>query len=392
MPKKTFTAGEVLTAADVNSFLMDQSVMTFATSAARGSAIGTATEGMVSYLNDTNSLEVFDGSAWNTFNPQSGNAIINGAFDFWQRGTSFVGTGFVYMADRWMGVRSAFAAGGTFSQQSVSDSALPNIQFATRLQRDSGNTNTGGLIYVSALESADSIPYAGKTVTLSFFARRGTNYSGDNSRIGSIIYTGTGTNQSAAGMSGWTGVSATSVNHDLTTTWQRFTQTVTLGTNIKQIGLYFQTAVFSGTAGANDWVEITGVQLEAGSAATPFRRNANSIQGELAACQRYYYRVSDVAGAGGLWPLGTTESTTLVSAVNQNPVTMRADPTSVEFSNLRTWDGSSVTPITNITVGKCNPSFTQLNFLVASGLTQFRSARILVSASSAGFIGISAEL
>ena len=58
MPKKTFTAGEVLAAADVNTFLMDQSVMTFADSGARGSAIGTATEGMVTYLEDTDELEL----------------------------------------------------------------------------------------------------------------------------------------------------------------------------------------------------------------------------------------------------------------------------------------------------------------------------------------------
>jgi len=57
--RKVFTAGEVLSAANVMEFLMDQSVMTFAGSAARGSSIGTATEGMVSYLTDTNKIEVF---------------------------------------------------------------------------------------------------------------------------------------------------------------------------------------------------------------------------------------------------------------------------------------------------------------------------------------------
>jgi len=57
--RKVFTAGEVLSAANVMEFLMDQSVMTFSGSAARGSAIGTATEGMVSYLTDTNKIEVF---------------------------------------------------------------------------------------------------------------------------------------------------------------------------------------------------------------------------------------------------------------------------------------------------------------------------------------------
>lgn len=64
MPKKTFTAGEVLAAADVNTFLMDQAVMTFASSAARGSAIGTATEGMLTYLADTNVFQFWNGTAY----------------------------------------------------------------------------------------------------------------------------------------------------------------------------------------------------------------------------------------------------------------------------------------------------------------------------------------
>jgi hypothetical protein len=64
MPRKVFTAGEVLAAADVNEFLGDQAVMTFAGTAARGSAIGTAVEGMVSYLEDSNLLSIYDGSNW----------------------------------------------------------------------------------------------------------------------------------------------------------------------------------------------------------------------------------------------------------------------------------------------------------------------------------------
>jgi hypothetical protein len=64
MSRKVFTAGEVLAASDVNSFLMDQSVMSFAGTAARGSAIGTAVEGMVTYLNDSNSLSVNNGTDW----------------------------------------------------------------------------------------------------------------------------------------------------------------------------------------------------------------------------------------------------------------------------------------------------------------------------------------
>jgi hypothetical protein len=64
MSRKVFTAGEVLAAADVNSFLMDQSIMSFAGTAARGSAIGTATEGMYTHLEDTDALQFWNGSAW----------------------------------------------------------------------------------------------------------------------------------------------------------------------------------------------------------------------------------------------------------------------------------------------------------------------------------------
>jgi hypothetical protein len=62
--KKTFTAGEVLTASDVNTYLMEQSVMNFAGTAARASAIPTPSEGMVSYRSDTDNVEFYNGSSW----------------------------------------------------------------------------------------------------------------------------------------------------------------------------------------------------------------------------------------------------------------------------------------------------------------------------------------
>jgi hypothetical protein len=62
--KKTFVAGEVLLAQDVNDYLMDQSVMNFASSAARASAIPTPTEGMTTYVQDRNQIETFDGAEY----------------------------------------------------------------------------------------------------------------------------------------------------------------------------------------------------------------------------------------------------------------------------------------------------------------------------------------
>lgn len=62
--KKTFVAGAVLTASDVNTYLMDQAVMRFATASARSTALPTPSEGMMSYLDSTNAVEVYDGASW----------------------------------------------------------------------------------------------------------------------------------------------------------------------------------------------------------------------------------------------------------------------------------------------------------------------------------------
>jgi hypothetical protein len=66
---KLFVSGDVLTAAQVNTYLMDQTIMRFADAATRTAAFGgagepTLAEGMFSYLIDTNALEYYNGSAW----------------------------------------------------------------------------------------------------------------------------------------------------------------------------------------------------------------------------------------------------------------------------------------------------------------------------------------
>jgi hypothetical protein len=66
MPRKEFESFTRLDASDVNTYLMDQSVMTFAGTAARGSAIATPVEGMVSYLEDINAISIYDGADWKT--------------------------------------------------------------------------------------------------------------------------------------------------------------------------------------------------------------------------------------------------------------------------------------------------------------------------------------
>jgi hypothetical protein len=62
--KKTFTAGAVLTASDVNGYLMEQSVMVFASAAARSSAIPSPSAGMVTYLTDVNQVQAYNGTSY----------------------------------------------------------------------------------------------------------------------------------------------------------------------------------------------------------------------------------------------------------------------------------------------------------------------------------------
>jgi hypothetical protein len=65
MGYKLFSSGEILTSANVNNYLMKQTVMVFADSTARTTALsGVLAAGMISYLTGTNSLETYNGSAW----------------------------------------------------------------------------------------------------------------------------------------------------------------------------------------------------------------------------------------------------------------------------------------------------------------------------------------
>jgi len=61
---RTFNVGEVLTANNVNTYLMQQSVMVFDDASARSTAITSPSEGMVTYLTDSNTLWFYGGSAW----------------------------------------------------------------------------------------------------------------------------------------------------------------------------------------------------------------------------------------------------------------------------------------------------------------------------------------
>ena len=64
MAFKLFSDGDVLSATEVNDYMMNQQIMVFDDSTARSAAIVTPTEGMFSYTKDNNKLSYYDGSAW----------------------------------------------------------------------------------------------------------------------------------------------------------------------------------------------------------------------------------------------------------------------------------------------------------------------------------------
>ena len=116
------------------------------------------------------------------------NAIINGGMDVWQRGTSGTTRGY-NSADRYY-LNNPSVAGRTYSRQA---SDLTGFQYFMRMQRTAGSTLTDGFNVSYSLESADSYRFAGQTVTLSWYMRKGATYSGAALR-GGLSY-GTGTDQ-----------------------------------------------------------------------------------------------------------------------------------------------------------------------------------------------------
>ena len=438
---KLFNTGDVLTAAQVNTYLMEQTVMVFANAAARTTALsGVVSEGMISYLKDTNAVEVYDGSNWvssddpnaiqNTIVDAKGdlitataadtpsriavgnngetlvadssattglrwqgaqaagkNAIINGGMDIWQRGTSIAMTaGELFTADRWFVYRGGFVTGGTVSRQ---NSGVNFTRYGLRLQRDSGNTSTQPLYLNTTLETQDSIGYAGQTITFSFYAKAGANYSG-GALTGRVLY-GTGTDQR---VTSFTGIGVTlSVSATLTTSYQRFQGTATVNASATEIGFDFGYTP-TGTASTNDWVEITGVQFELGSIATTFQRAGGTLAGELAACQRYYWRQNSTSDPYTQFGYGASASTTLALIPFYFPVTMRAVPTVLDYSTLAIQEDflGGVIAVTSATLSASTQSLGLFQATVASGLTKFRPERMFGNNSTSAYVGFSAEL
>jgi len=218
------------------------------------------------------------------------NRIINGNFDFWQRGTSF--TGNEYGADRWIHGRGGTTHTATrqpFTLGQTDVPGEPTYFCSTVVSSVAGAGNFAAL----AQRIEDVRTFAGQQVTVSFWAKVDAT---KNIAVELFQQFGTGGSPSAA----VTAIGTTKVS--IGTSWQKVTVTATvpsisgktLGTDGNHcLGMQIWFDAGSDSNARTDSLgqqsgtfEIAQVQLEPGTVATPFERR--SYGQELALCQRYY--------------------------------------------------------------------------------------------------------
>jgi len=317
------------------------------------------------------------------------NAIINGNFGVWARGTSFTAIGNNYTADRWVTDQGISAGTRTISQQTFTAGTAPVAGYeGTYFLRYAVSGAT--ITYQNLQQRVEDVRiFAGQTVTVSFWAKA------DAARSITPSY------QQNFGSGGSGSISGTFGSAALTTSWQRFTFSAALPSiSGKTIGSNSMLVIFfdlgtTGTASYDFW----GVQLEAGSVATAFQTATGTVQGELSACQRYYWRES--LSASGYYPFGSGQavSTTVAQITVNFPVNMRVTPTAIDVSPtasnycLTTASGgvnAVGTTISSFASGSTN--LAQVVVAGSSGLTAGNATQLLANNTSAAFLGFSAEL
>jgi len=327
------------------------------------------------------------------FRPFTRNGVLNSGMNVWQRGTSIAvaASSNPYTCDRWK-MSLASGASYTVSRQATNDTTnLPFIQYCARVQRDSGQTGVNANYFIQGIETVNSIPFAGKSVTFSFYARKGANFSAASDVLTFLVAYGTGTDQDPAGA--YTGqANAINTTATLTTTWQRFTATATMPATATEIKTFF-TYTPVGTAGANDYYEVTGVQLEVGNQASPYAPATPTYATELAACQRYYYRTTPGTANGSVASTGIAKSTTVTTTFVSNPVAMRITPSSVDYSSIVAYDGVTAITISSITLGTTVSASPLLASIDATGVGMvLYRPYYLYTNSTSGYLGFNAEL
>ncbi|MDD5728509.1 MAG: hypothetical protein PHV59_08105 [Victivallales bacterium] len=293
-------------------------------------------------------------------------ALINGNFDVWQRGTSIAMTAAnAYTADRWYAETATAGTDKTVSQQDGTGVEGSNKCARVAMVQDQDEL----LTFSQALESQDSIKFRGKKLTLSFWARGGAEFVADNPTLVCKIVTGKGTDQKVLAFT--TSADAVSANETLTTGWQKFTITTSavIASDITQIGISFA-FTHAGSGTTTNYFEITQVQLNAGDVALPFQ--AKSYEEEFKKCLRYFQLTSSASNQNSLFSSGGFNyNTTLAICTLVFYVPMRTTPTlSVSAANhFIVSQSSGNQACTDVSINQANEYKVAIGATVASGLT-----------------------
>jgi len=321
------------------------------------------------------------------------NKIINGDFGIWQRGTSFTPAAantIVYNTDRFFSQRDGTGATVAVSQQTFTPGTAPVAGYEGQFFYRYAQTvaGTGGTYNTVLSQSIEDVrTFAGQTVTLSFWAKSSTSSTitmGVNQFFGSG---GSGSVNASAG-----------ADQLLTTSWARYTRTFAVpAITGKTVGTssYLQLYFGQPTANTVGTYDFWGVQLEAASTASPFQTATGTKQGELAACQRYYYRDSNIAIYDILSNVGSAYSTTGLFFNFPLKVTMRTKPTAVEYASIyaSAEDAGSTVSLSSFVIYHATPNNAVVSF-GTTGATQFRPYWLMATSATVGasYVGFSAEL
>lgn len=323
------------------------------------------------------------------------NKIINGDFRINQRNFTSGSTDASFIADRMQFMRDA---GGTVtaSLQQFTPGTAPVAGYeAINFGRLVTSGQTATSTYTAFFQKIEDVrTFAGQTVTLSFWAKANSGTPKLFAEIGQIFNSVSPNVNTSLGQV------------TISTSWARYSLTVTVpsiaGTTIGAgSNLYLSIWVSAGSdfnarTGSlgiqSNTFDIWGWQLEAGSVATAFQTATGTLQGELAACQRYYFRNNALTAFATLVPSGLVTSATNFYGTVNYPVQMRAAVTSVDFANLQLLDSSIGTiSVTAATLAQSSNSSASLDFTISGGTTG-RFGWLRANNTTSAYIGFSAEL
>lgn len=332
------------------------------------------------------------------------NRIINGDFFINQRGFSSSTVSGDYTFDRWKIFSSLSAGSATYSAQTFTAGTAPVTGYEARnyfrcVTSGTASANTASYSFFTQYIE-DVRTFANQKVTVSFWAKAS---SGTPKVALELTQTfGSGGTPSA-------NVNTYAGQATLSTSWARYSITATVPSiSGKTIGTTANTSALlttfwvtagsdfnsrTGSLGLQDnTFEFWGVQIEAGSAATPFQTATGTIQGELAACQRYYFRF--VAGdAYSLLAPGQANSATQANAFVKHPVTMRTKVSSMDYSTLAFLTAAgAVTASGTLFINYGGPDLTAIASTGTSSLAAGNATGLVTNNSTSAYLGFSAEL